>query len=146
VQIDHLTLVLALLGAFWTGTSAVFTGMDAIAKTRDKIVTGRADDEALALSYRRHMLLFDWLPLKLALASVSLVLGVTISLLPRLATPAAATGLFTIICRIAAFVPFAGALTFMITTPIEWRMLSRRIGSAHRDEKEVAKANDEKKA
>ena len=133
MQIDHLTLVLALLGAFWTGTSAVFTGMDAATKTRDKIAAGRADNEAFAPSYRRHLLLYDWLPLKLALTSVSLVLGVIILLLPLLATPSSASELFSTICRIAAFVPFAGALSFLITTPIEWRMLSRKIRSGHRD-------------
>lgn len=123
MQIDELTLV--LLGAFWTGTTAVFTGMQMSDTVRDRIALGKIDEVAVSTEYRRHLLWCSWIPLRVSLASVSALLGVIIVLLPKLATGSnESTGsMFATICLLSASVPFAGALLFSITTVFELRKL-----------------------
>ena len=119
MHIDELTLV--LLGAFWTGTSAVFTGMQMADGARDRIVTGKLDEVVISRDYRRHILWYTWVPLRASLTSVSALLGVIIALLPKLTTEADAISkpMFETICILSACVPFAGSLWFAATSVVE---------------------------
>jgi hypothetical protein len=132
MQIDELTLV--LLGAFWTGTSAVFTGIQMADAARDRIVLGRSEGTDLPADYRRHILWYSWVPLRASLASVSALLGVIIVLLPRLASEgnAATQPMFASICLLSACVPFAGSLLFTVTTALEFRKMLAAIHGATR--------------
>lgn len=130
MQIDELTLV--LLGAFWTGTSAVFTGIQMADTARDRIVLGKSDGTDLPITYRRHILWYSWMPLRASLASVSALLGVIIVLLPRLSAggAVAAQPMFSTICLLAACVPFCGSALFGITTFIEFRKMAVVLANA----------------
>ena len=131
MQIDELTLV--LLGAFWTGTTAVFTGMQMADAARDRIVLAKAEDIPIPPDYRRHMLLFTWLPLRVALAGVSFLLGVIIIFLPKLATEAGTTThpIFTAICTWSSVIPFAGAALFFITSLFDFSVMNAAIKRGH---------------
>ncbi len=135
MQIDELTLV--LLGAFWTGTTAVFTGMQMADAARDRIMLAKADDVHLPPDYRRHLLWYTWVPLRVSLASVSLLLGVIIVFLPKLATEAGTTSrpTFAAICVWSAFIPFSGAALFFITSLLEFSTMKSRIHDAGRKNK-----------
>lgn len=115
---DQLTLI--LLGAFWAGTSAVLAGIKNTNDVRDRIIIGKFDKEPLLDPHLRRLLFLDWLPMKLALAAVSLVLGVIILLLPRLANETAVEAGFPIVCYVASAVPFAGFVTFLVSGWIEF--------------------------
>ena len=132
MQIDELTLV--LLGAFWTGTTAVFTGMQMADAARDRIMLAKADDVDLPSSYRRHVLWYTWVPLRVSLASVSLLLGIIIVFLPNLATEAGTTSrpTFAAICLWSAFIPFCGAALFFTTSLLEFFKMKSLLHGAER--------------
>jgi len=130
MQIDELTLV--LLGAFWTGTTAVFTGMQMADTARDRIVLVKSDDGPLPPDYRRHILLFTWIPLRAALTGVSFLLGIIIVFLPKLATEAGTTShpTFATICDWSSVIPFAGATLFLITSLFDLPLMNAAIKRA----------------
>src|SRR5262249_46370451 len=103
-------LALVLLGAFWAGTSSVYTGIKNTNEVRDKIVIGKAGDDPLPIPYLWRLLLLDWLPLKLSLALVSLTLGIIIILLPNLRSPSSVGEGFAAVCYVASAMPFIGFL------------------------------------
>jgi hypothetical protein len=117
------TLVFALLAAFWTGTSAVFSGMTLMTARRDVIVTGKVAGSDLDLGARRRILRAEWVPLRGALGLVSAMLGTVIAMLPLLAADAPAT--FVFVCILAALVPFTGAAFFLIGGLLEYQYLTR---------------------
>ena len=88
---DQTALIIGggLLAAWWAGTSAVFEGVKQANEVRDRIVIGNAGGDPLPAEYAWLLVWCDWLPMKLALAAISLMLGVLIVLLPGLAGPAA---------------------------------------------------------
>jgi hypothetical protein len=105
------TLIFALLTAFWAGTSAVFTGMKLLAERRDAIVIAKLGSTDIDREARRHILRFEWVPIRFALGLVSAMLGTIIAALPTLATPP--SGPLRLICWLAALVPFSGAGYFL---------------------------------
>ena len=105
------TLIFALLTAFWAGTNAVFTGMKLLAERRDAIVIAKLGSSDIDRAARRHILRFEWVPIRLALGLVSAMLGTIIAALPALATPPSDT--LRLICWLAALVPFSGAGFFL---------------------------------
>ena len=119
------SLVLALLAAFWAGTSAVFTGMKMLMDRSDAIVAGRAGDRPLDVTHRRRILQYEWVPLRAALGLISLMLGIVMLSLPALAhnSPKA----FGRICLVAAIVPFLGAAYFLLGGVVEYIELRRRL-------------------
>jgi len=127
MQIDELTLV--LLGAFWTGTSAVFTGIQMADAARDKIILAKSEDVTIPSDYRRHILWYSWIPLRASLAGVSFLLGVIIVYLPTLATEAGTTSrpTFSLICNLSACIPFIGASLFATTSWFEFRKMTAQI-------------------
>ena len=103
---DYTQLGLVLLGAFWAGTNAVFTGIKNTGDLRDAIVLGKVGGEEVSRSYILHLLWVEWLPLKLSLSAISVVLGVIIWQLPSVGTGHSPK--FEEICHIAAALPFIG--------------------------------------
>jgi hypothetical protein len=120
------TLVLTLLAAFWTGTSAVFAGMKLLIERRDAIVLGKIGAIDIKMEYRRRILFFEWVPIRGALGLVSAMLSAVILVLPSLAQPAS-PGLQSIAIAIAV-VPSLGAAYFLLGGAAEylhlWRALS----------------------
>lgn len=116
-------LALVLLGAFWAGTTSVYTGIKNTNEVRDKIVIGKVGNDPLPIPYLRRLLLFDWLPLKLSLAFVSLTLGIIILLLPTLRSPGSAREGFSTVCYVASAMPFIGFLFQAASCWIEGRYL-----------------------
>jgi hypothetical protein len=93
------SLALVLLGAFWSGTSAIFTGIKETNAVRDRIIVGKVEDHELSYRDRWHAFWWDWAPMKLSLSLISGVLCVVILVLPTLSE---ANTNFTRICFIAA--------------------------------------------
>jgi hypothetical protein len=120
-----------LLAAFWAGTNAVFAGTRQTNELRDRIVLGKIGDDPLTADYAWRLLLLDWLPMKTGWASISLVLGIIILLLPRLAGAESSQVDFRTACRVAAIVPFAGFLTFVASGVVEFRFMSDAIRRRH---------------
>ena len=119
------SLVLALLAAFWAGTSAVFTGMKMLMERADVITVGKAGDVSLDATYRRRILLYEWIPLRAALGLMSLMLGVVMLSLPALAEPPQEA--FRRVCLVTAVVPFLGAVYFLLGGVLEYLELRRRL-------------------
>jgi hypothetical protein len=120
-------LALVLLGAFWAGTSVIFSGMKSASEVRDKILLGKNNNDSIDIAHLRRLLLFDWFPLKFALAAISLVLGIIIVMLPGLANSGIPDQQFTLVCYVTASVPFLGALFFCVSTIVELRVLRQSI-------------------
>jgi hypothetical protein len=117
------TLVIALLAAFWTGTSAVFAGMKLLIERRDAIELGRIGSVDLSPASRRRILLQEWVPIRGALGFVSAMLSVVILSLPALAQPSNRT--LDVISMVAATVPLLGAAYFLLVGVIEYVQLRR---------------------
>jgi len=66
-------------------------------------------------------------PLRLALAAVSLVLAIIIVSIPRLANQEIMKPNFPFVCYVAALVPFCGFLNFFILGIAEWRFMRREV-------------------
>ena len=81
---NDIQLTLVLLGAFWAGTSTVFTGMRHASEVRDRIMLRSTGEDRLSADFLRHLLVMDWFPLKASLAAISLVLALIILFLPTL--------------------------------------------------------------
>ncbi|MFL6284982.1 MAG: hypothetical protein ACJ74Q_17715, partial [Pyrinomonadaceae bacterium] len=79
------------------------------------------------IEHRRWLLNHDWIPLRLGLASVSLVLSIIIVSLPRLANQEIMKPNFPLVCYITALVPFCGFLNFFILGVMEWRFMRREL-------------------
>jgi hypothetical protein len=128
-MLDQAALIIGggLLAAFWTGTNAVFTGSKQTNEVRDRVALGKIGGDSLPNDYRWLLLWVDWLPMKLALAAVSLMLGVIIVMLPGLAGAVSVARGFSVICNVASIVPFGGALTFLVSGLVELRFLWRTI-------------------
>ena len=105
-----INLALILLGAFWAGTSSVFAGIKLEGEIRNQIVVGTLDDHVLPIRYLWRLLVFHWLPLKLALGIISLVLGVIIIALPDLRDTVPTVDQFRYVCYWAAVMPFMGCV------------------------------------
>jgi len=116
-----------LLAAFWTGTNAVFAGAKQTNEVRDRIVLGKIGNDVLPEAHAWRMLWADWLPMKLGLAFVSLMLGIIILALPSLAGGSSTPRSFSIICDVASVVPFAGFLTFIGSGAVEIRFMMKMI-------------------
>jgi hypothetical protein len=117
------TLIFALLTAFWAGTNAVFSGMKLLAERRDAIVIAKLGSSDIDRAARRHILRFEWVPIRVALGLVSAMLGIIIAALPSLATPP--SGPLRLICWLAALVPFSGAAFFLGYGAFEYAYLRR---------------------
>jgi len=120
-------LALVLLAAFWAGTSAVMSGIKLMNDTRDRIFIGLIDGKELSLEHRYRLLNSDWVPMRLALGSVSLVLAFIIVMLPRLANAETMKPSLPMVCYVAAFVPFAGFLYFILMGIMEYRLIRRTL-------------------
>jgi hypothetical protein len=105
-----INLALILLGAFWAGTSSVFAGIKLESEIRNQIIVGTLDDHAIPRRYLWRLLVFHWLPLKLALGIISLVLGAIIIALPDLRGTVPTVDRFPYVCYWAAVMPFLGSL------------------------------------
>ena len=116
-----------LLAAFWTGTNAVFTGAKQTNEVRDRIVLGKIGNDDLPQDHARRMLWFDWLPMKMGLAAVSLMLGLIIMRLPDLTGTAVTPRSFVFICDVASIIPFAGFATFLISGAVEFQLMREKI-------------------
>jgi hypothetical protein len=126
---DQTALIIGggLLAAWWAGTSAVFEGVKQANEVRDRIVIGKPGGDPLPSEYAWLLIWCDWLPMKLALAAISLMLGVLIVLLPGLAGPGAAARSFDTVCVITSVVPFCGVATFTVSAVVELRFMRRAI-------------------
>jgi hypothetical protein len=124
---ENINLALILLGAFWTGTSAIFTGIKDTGALRDTIVTGKAGESPLPIAYLRHLFWVEWLPLKLSLAAISVVLAVIIVRLPQMADKLSEE--FQAVCYIAAALPLIGAAFQILACCLDGVFMWRRIGS-----------------
>ncbi len=51
---DSTNLALVLLAAFWSGTSAVFAGIQETNDVRDRVILGKVDDNELSIDDRWH--------------------------------------------------------------------------------------------
>jgi len=122
---DQLTLV--LLAAFRAGTSAIISGIKILNETRDRIIVGIMDGKVMSIEHRRQLLNHDWIPLRLGLASVSLVLAIIIISLPYLANREIMKPGFSTVCYITALVPFCGFLNFLVFGISEWRFMKREL-------------------
>src|SRR5262245_11966279 len=129
---DQLTIV--LLGAFWAGTSAVYTAIKNTNEVRDKIVAKKISDRELYTVDLWHLLIWDWLPLKMSIAAISFVLGVLILKLPSLADQQAVVQGFRSVCYVASSVPFAGFSAAIITGIADYRMMRRHINHVGPDD------------
>lgn len=123
-------ITLLLLAAFWAGTSALFAGVRYVTEARDKILRGSPDGQPLPTPYRRRVLYFDWVPMRLALAAVSIVLAVIIFALPCLAGKPNMRW----IAWITGAVPICGFVNFFVLGVFELRHLRQ----ACRDEQKPA--------
>jgi hypothetical protein len=126
-------LALVLLGAFWAGTTSVYTGIKNTNEVRDRIVTGKVGVDLLPIPYLWRLFLLDWLPLKLSLAFVSLTLGVIILLLPTLRRAGSTQEGFTAVCYVAAAMPFIGFLFQTASCVIEGLYLRDALKRAERE-------------
>jgi hypothetical protein len=122
---DQLTLT--LLAAFWAGTSALFSGIKNTNEIRDKIILGKIEKEEVSCDHLRRLLFLDWLPMKVSLVAVSLVLGFIMVMLPQLAKQEAAQNGCAVICYVTAVVPLTGAITFGATGALEFHYLRKEI-------------------
>jgi hypothetical protein len=125
-------LALVLLAAFWAGTSAVYGGIKDTNEVRDRIRSGKVGDKPLTRSDAWHAFLWDWAPLKLSLALISLVLCAIIVRLPKLSNES--TGPFAMVCYIAAAMPGLGALFQLISfvaDALQLRRIIRTIPQHH---------------
>ena len=125
---DITSLSIVLLGAFWTGTSTVFTGIKSANEIRDQIFNGKIGQDPIAADHRMRLLLWDWMPLKLSLSCISAVLCVVILLLPKFRGGYVhANADFARVCLIAAIMPFVGAVFQFISFVSEGRYLRKSI-------------------
>ena len=122
---DLTNLSLVLLAAFWSGTNTVFTGIKETNSVRDKIINGKVDDREMPIEERRHLLLWDWIPLKLSLALISATLCAVILLLPQLHGGYHGVGRFGTVCLIAASMPALGACFQVISFAADFHYLRR---------------------
>jgi hypothetical protein len=126
---DYTQLGLVLLGAFWAGTNAVFTGIKNTGELRDAIIIGKVGSNDLPPGYIRHLLWVEWLPLKLSLSAISVVLGVIIWQLPDVGGPTRSPR-FEEICHIAAALPFIGAIFQLAACVVDgvfmWKKVNAR--------------------
>jgi len=122
---SDINLALVLLGAFWAGTSSVFAGIKLAADIQDRIVVGRLDGQPLPVRYRWFLLAIHWLPLKLALGIISLVLGVIIIKLPDLRSTVPSPDPFRTVCYWAAIMPFVGFAYQLLAAAVDGVFLSR---------------------
>ena|ERR1017187_78097 len=122
---DQLTLT--LLAAFWAGTSALFSGIKNTNEVRDNIILGKINKEDVSRDHRWRLLFFDWLPMKVSLVAVSLVLGFIMVMLPQLAKQEASHQGFSTICYVTAIVPFTGAMVFFASGIFEFVFLRAAI-------------------
>jgi hypothetical protein len=106
---DSTSLALVLLAAFWSGTSAVFTGIKETNEIRDRIMVGKVGDFELSPRDRWHAFWWDWAPMKLSLSLISAVLCVVILVLPKLRGGYSKDESFATVCFIAASMPAIGA-------------------------------------
>jgi hypothetical protein len=113
--VDPTNLSLVLLAAFWSGTSAVFTGIGATNAIRDRIVTGKIGVEKMTSSDRLHTFWWDWAPMKLSLACISAVLCVVILALPKIRGGYHKDKSFSIICVVASAMPAIGTFYQLIS-------------------------------
>lgn len=129
--IQPANLVLTLIIAYWAGTNVVFTGVKAANEARDKIIAGKIGEKTLAYKELSSIFWFDWLPIVIALASISSVLGIVLMALPEfisskhavLAGERAEFKNIARVCYIAAIVPWCGAAWFLFRTVSEYRVL-----------------------
>ena len=114
-------VTLLLLGAFWAGTSALFSGVTYVTQARDKILLGKSDQTRLSKQHRKRILYADWLPMRLALAGVSLVLAVIIFSLPSITEKPELSG----IALVTGIVPVCGFLNFLVVGVFEFLSMAR---------------------
>lgn len=120
-------LALLLLAAFWAGTSALIAGIKQLSDTRDKVVVGVTDGVKMSVEHRRRLLYYDWVPLRLALAAISLILALIIGSLPQLAGEDSIKPGLPLVCYITALVPFGGFLNFIVFGIAEWLFMKREL-------------------
>lgn len=138
---SDINLALILLGAFWAGTSSVFAGIRLVAEIQDRIVVGKLDGQVLPVRYRKFLLVIHWLPLKLALGIISLVLGVIIIELPGLRTTIPTPDPFCAVCYWAAVMPFVGFGYQLVGAVLDGRFLHQVL--RHAEAKSPARDEDE---
>jgi len=90
--------------------NTLIAGYSAVNGTRDRILTGRTDEGIpLSLAHRWAMYRNDWIPLKLALATVSLAFAAFLVFLPTLSEDSFR---LRAVCYLAAVLPLGGFLGF----------------------------------
>jgi hypothetical protein len=122
---DPTNLALVLLAAFWSGTSAVYTGIKQTNDARDRIISGNVGEIPLSARDQWHVFWWDWAPLKLSLASVSAVLFFVIIRLPALRKPV--DHAFEIVCWVASSMPAIGTGFQLIAFVVEFLYLREAI-------------------
>ena len=124
-ETSPISLALVLLAAFWSGTSAVFTGIKETNEIRDQILSGKIGERVLSTEERWHSFWWDWAPMKLSLSAISGVLCAVILFLPKLqggyGTP------FSDVCIIAASMPVLGCVFQLIVFFVAALFLRKRI-------------------
>lgn len=138
---DVTSLSIVLLGAFWTGTSTVFTGIKSTNEIRDQIFNGKIGQDTIPAEHRMRLLLWDWMPLKLSLSCISAVLCIVILLLPKFRGGYVDTNKdFYSVCLIAAIMPFVGAIFQFISFVSERRYLRQSIRAVKTEEAKTARS------
>lgn len=107
-----LQLALVLVASVWAAMNTLIAGYMAVNATRDRILTGFTDEGIeLTARHRRIMYQNDWLPMKAALAFISLAFGLFLIFLPRLVEDPSSLRWF---CYAASLLPFGGFLGFFV--------------------------------
>jgi len=122
------SLALVLLAAFWSGTSAVFTGIKETNALRDQILSGKIGDRDMTTEDRWHSFWWDWAPMKLSLSAVSAVLCAVILLLPEL--QGGYTNPFGTVCVIAALMPALGSVFQFVSFVVAAMFLKKRLSAS----------------
>jgi len=139
---DSTNLALILLAAFWSGTSTVFTGIKETNAIRDRIVTGKIGDGKLTAKDRWHTFWWDWAPLKLSLACISVVLCVVILVLPKLRGGYSKDESFATVCIIASAMPAIGAPYQLLSFGVDAVYLRRIIHDASKAQETAVESTE----
>jgi hypothetical protein len=87
----------------------------------------------LSMEHRRQLLYYDWLPMRIGLAAVSLILALIIVMLPRLADPQTMKPSFPIVCWITALVPLGAFINFLVLGVCEYRLIHRSLANGREE-------------
>lgn len=127
------TLLLAIAGALWAAFNILASTFKMLNDMRNILLIGKVGNEHVSISFRKHMLRYDWIPAWLLVSFLCFGFGLLVFLAPILVPAEKRTWVLWFFCIVFSLVPFLSSIAWLIGGYMDLKYIRKEITLAEQN-------------